>query len=129
MRVDYAERARALVGTPFRLQGRGEGGLDCVGVAMATYGIPAGSVRRDYRLRGNDPGEALAFLDGQFGRIDGANLGLGDLMLIRVAEDQLHFAIRTEAGFVHAHAGLRRVVETPGAPGWPILAVYRKKRD
>jgi hypothetical protein len=36
--------------------------------------------------------------------------------------------VRTNAGFVHAHAGIRRVVETPGMPEWPLLAVYRKRR-
>ena len=48
---DYAERARALVGTRFRAQGRGVGGLDCVGVVLATFGLPLHLVRRDYRLR------------------------------------------------------------------------------
>jgi hypothetical protein len=49
-------------------------------------------------------------------------------MLMRVSDDQLHLGVRTADGFVHAHAGLRRVVETPGAPQWPVLGVYRKRR-
>jgi hypothetical protein len=48
-------------------------------------------------------------------------------MLMRVAKDQIHLGIRTAAGFVHADASLRRVVETPGMPEWPILGVYRKR--
>jgi hypothetical protein len=40
---------------------------------------------------------------------------------------QIHLGIRTAAGFVHAHAGIRRVVETPGTPAWPILAAYRRR--
>jgi hypothetical protein len=42
--------------------------------------------------------------------------------------DQLHLGVRTERGFIHAHAALRRVVETPGSPEWPLIAVYRKGR-
>jgi hypothetical protein len=33
----------------------------------------------------------------------------------------------TENGFVHAHAGIGRVVETPGQPEWEILGVYRRR--
>jgi cell wall-associated NlpC family hydrolase len=126
--IDHAERARALVGTRFRLQGRGAGGLDCVGLAMAVFGVPADSVRRNYRARGDHEAEVRAFLGGRFRRVSPRELRSGDLMLMRVATDQLHIAIRTGVGFVHAHAGLRRVVETPGMPEWPILAVYRKRR-
>jgi hypothetical protein len=49
-------------------------------------------------------------------------------MLMKVAGDQLHIGVRTDAGFVHAHAGLRRVVETPGMPDWPFVGIYRKRR-
>jgi len=28
---------------------------------------------------------------------------------------------------VHAHAGIRRVVETPGMPEWPVVAAYRRR--
>ena len=128
MKIDFAERARALVGTPFRLQGRGAGGLDCVGVAIATYGLPVEKVRRNYRLRGDHADEIVDFLSDGFRRVGAAKLRSGDLMLMRVADDQLHLAVRTDAGFVHAHAGLRRVVETPGLPGWPVLGTFRKRR-
>jgi hypothetical protein len=39
----------------------------------------------------------------------------------------MHLGVRTDQGFVHAHAGIGRVVETPGAPEWPVLAVYRRR--
>jgi len=48
-------------------------------------------------------------------------------MLMRVADDQLHLGIRTTAGFVHAHARIGRVVETPGQPEWPVLGFFRKR--
>ena len=35
-------------------------------------------------------------------------------------------AIATDAGIIHADAALRRVVERPGAPPWPIVARWRK---
>lgn len=123
MAHDYAERARALVGTRFRAQGRGVGGLDCVGVVLATFGLPPQLVRRDYRLRGNHEAEAKECLERCFRRV--RKLAAGDVMLMRVAADQLHFAVRTAAGFVHAHAAIGRVVETPGMPEWPLLAIYR----
>jgi hypothetical protein len=50
-------------------------------------------------------------------------------MLLASGEQQLHLAVRTERGFVHAHAGIRRVVETPGMPEWSLLGIYRKRRS
>ena len=128
MSIEYGERARALVGTPFRPQGRTPEGLDCVGVAVATFGVPAASVRRNYRLHGDHEAEIRRFLTTDFRPVPGAQIRPGDLMVMRVADRQLHIGIRTEAGFVHAHAGLRRVVETPGTPEWPLLGVYRRRR-
>jgi cell wall-associated NlpC family hydrolase len=125
---DFAERARALVGTPFRLQGRGVGGLDCVGVALAAYGVQNEDARSNYRLRGEYEQEVRRFLRESFRRVSAAQLRSGDLMLMKVAGDQLHIGVRTDAGFVHAHAGLRRVVETPGMPYWPFVGIYRKRR-
>lgn len=127
MTIDYAERARALVGTRFRLQGRSELGLDCVGVAIATYGLRGESIRRDYRIRDDHAAEVRDTLGSYFRRVAAGEIRPGDLMLMRVALDQLHLAVRTAAGFVHAHAGLRRVVETPGLPQWPLLGVYRRR--
>lgn len=125
MTKDYAARARALVGTRFRAQGRGSEGLDCVGLTLATYGIDGGAVRRDYALRGAYRVELERELQRFFRPVKAARRG--DLMLCAPAADQLHLAVKTEAGFVHAHAGLRRVVETPGAPDWPVVAVFRRR--
>ena len=33
--------------------------------------------------------------------------------------------VSTDPGFVHAHAGLRRVVEMPGESPWPIIGWWR----
>jgi cell wall-associated NlpC family hydrolase len=128
LKIDHAERARALVGVPFRLQGRGAQGLDCVGVALATFDLAPEHVRRNYRLRGDHEAEVRASLARNFRRVTTGQLRAGDLMLMRVASDQLHLGVRTSSGFVHAHAGLRRVVETPGMPGWPIVGIFRRRR-
>jgi hypothetical protein len=129
MTIDYAARARALVGTRFRPQGRSEDGLDCVGVVIATFGIAADQVRRDYRLRGNDPQELRDELDRHFRRVPKTQLRAGDVMVLVPGERQLHLAVRTPDGFVHADARIRRVVETPGEPHWPLIAIYRKRRS
>jgi hypothetical protein len=86
--------------------------------------LPNESAPRNYRLRGEHEAIAKACLEQSFRRV-GKALTAGDLMLMRVAADQLHLGVRTSAGFVHAHAGIGRVVETPGMPKWPLLAVYR----
>lgn len=125
-RPSYAERARAWVGTRFRPQGRSAYGLDCIGLVMVTFAIPPDQVRRDYRLRGDHLRELASHLSAHFRRVRASRPG--DILLMRIAEDQLHLAVRTNAGFVHAHAGVGRVVETPGDPPWPIIAIYRQRR-
>jgi hypothetical protein len=128
MQIDFAQRARALVGVRFRPQGRDVAtGVDCVGLILATFAIDPEAVRRDYRLRGDQrrelEGEVLRF----FRRIPVARRRAGDMILLGPAPDQLHLAVSTAVGFVHAHAGIGRVVETPGLPQWPILAAFRRR--
>ena len=126
MGQDFAERARALVGTRFRPQGRDSDGLDCVGVLLAAFDIPSTGVPRNYQLRGRRKRELIERLSREFRKV--RQLKPGDVMLMEPAADQLHLGIRTVDGFVHAHAGLRRVVETPGMPEWPVTGFYRKLR-
>lgn len=128
MRIDYAERARALVGARFRPQGRSESGLDCVGLILRTFDIPEAMVRRNYRLRGDHRSEIEQALDRWFHRVSKGDARPGDVMLLEAGADQLHLAVRTAAGFVHAHAGIGRVVETPGEPEWPLLGTFRTRR-
>ena len=49
----------------------------------------------------------------------------GDVLLMAAGPGQLHLGIWTRDGFVHADAGLRRVVERPGMPPWPLIGVWR----
>jgi lipoprotein Spr len=128
MRTDYEAAARRLVGVRFRPQGRSSEGLDCVGAVLATYGIDAAVVRRDYRMRGDHAGEIRERLNIHFRRVAPSQMRSGDLLHLLVAADRHHFAIRTGRGFVHAHAQLGRIVETPGEPEWPLLGAYRRRR-
>ena len=129
MAIDHAERAGALVGIRFRPQGRDEQGLDCVGVVLATYDLPSASARRDYRLSGDHAIELHEQLRRYFRPVPKTQLREGDVMLLAAGERQMHLAVKTRAGFVHAHAGIRRVVETPGDPQWPLVGVYRRRRS
>lgn len=126
--MDIVERARTLVGCRFRPQGRvPELGLDCIGLACAAYRIPSAGIPSDYRLRGDHRGQLVSGLRSRFRRVAKSAAKAGDLILLEVAPDQLHLAILTDRGFVHADARLRKVVETPGAPPWPILSVHRRR--
>ena len=127
MIIDFAERARALVGTRFRPQGRDANGLDCIGVIVATFGIDADQVRRDYKLSDDHRSDVRKALLEHFRKVPRTWLRPGDLILMSVGDRQAHLAVRTDVGFVHAHAGIRRVVETPGMPEWPLLDVYRRR--
>jgi len=128
MAKHHAARALALVGTPFRPQGRKiEQGLDCVGVALCAFDLCAETVRDNYRLRGRHLPEIRHALGSHFRKVSRSAATAGDLLLLSVAPDQYHLAILTEAGFVHADAGLRKVVETPGEPPWSLVAAFRRR--
>lgn len=127
--MDIELRAKALIGTPFRPQGRQLGqGLDCLGVVVAAYGLPAERCPSDYGLRGNHRARLIEGLDKHFRRIARGKARPGDLLLCRIASDQLHLAIKTELGAVHADARLRRVVERPGDLPWPVVAAFRRRK-
>jgi len=100
-------------------------GLDCVGVVAAALRMKG--VRADYALRGGSIEEIEAALErSKLKRID--LVRAGDVLVLQAGPEQLHLAISTGDGFVHAHAGLGRVVETPGRPEWPVLGIWRKSR-
>lgn len=122
---DIVARARALLGTRFRAHGRHAGaGLDCVGVAAAAVAAP--DARSDYRLRGGGLGEVEAEL-ARAGLARAESMAAGDVVVMRSGPEQLHLGVWTGASLVHADAGLRRVVERPGAPPWPVLGLWRKE--
>jgi lipoprotein Spr len=126
---ETARAARACIGVPFRPQGRDPSrALDCVGLAGVAFGredLPSG-----YALRGGDAEKIAAELRAiglrQIGSDEAAE---GDLMLVESGPRQFHFLVMTRGGFVHADAGLRRVVETPGRPRWPVIGIWRQGSD
>ncbi|MFN3945196.1 MAG: peptidoglycan endopeptidase [Allosphingosinicella sp.] len=120
--------ARELVGARFRPQGRVPAhGLDCIGVAMIAAGVAEDSVRRDYPLHAFEPEELHAGLArAGLVRVDPDRTRPGDVVVARPGAERLHLAVLVDGGFVHADAGLRRVVEVPGALPWPLLSAWRR---
>lgn len=78
-----------------------------------------------YALRGGDLSEVAARI-AVAGLMAVTTASPGDIMLMRSGPGQLHLAVKTARGFVHADAALRRVVERPGDPEWEILGLWRR---
>jgi hypothetical protein len=128
-----AQAARALVGTRFRLQGRDPAtGLDCIGVLSASLQATGrlAALPCAYRMKTLRPANVDAWanacgLGPVLGDIDG-----GDVLLVQISPCQLHLLIALGPGaFVHAHAGLRRVVRHDGAVPWPVLHHWRLNQE
>lgn len=124
-----ARAAESLAGTRFRLHGRDRAtGLDCVGLVAAALAIIGRNppVPLDYGLRNGSIDAALAYVPGAgFASCPGETLP-GDLLLVSPGPAQHHLMVALDgARFVHAHAGLRRVVVTPGPLQWPQLRQWR----
>lgn len=123
------ERARSLVGVRFRPQGRSaELGLDCIGLAMLAFGLPANRVRADYRLSGGTSDEIETVLGEFLCRVPTVERHPGDLLLVKPGAGQLHLLIGTTAGYVHSDIRLRRVVEVPGPVPWPVVSAWRREQ-
>ncbi|AQA00822.1 hypothetical protein BWQ93_11555 [Sphingopyxis sp. QXT-31] len=117
-----------MVGARFRVQGSDPAmGLDCVGLVWAAYAAAGVRLVRpgDYPLRGWARGRIEAGLVAAgFGLVcDGARTG--DVALFAFAAGQFHLGLIGPASLVHAHAGLRRVVEAPLEDGVRAAARWR----
>ncbi len=125
----FACAAESFIGTRFRLHGRDPAtGLDCIGLVAASLAAigRAAMPPQAYALRnlaierwlGHAALSGLARTDGPVMR--------GDVLLVQPSPVQHHLMIAASAGAViHAHAGLRRVVRQPLAPGTIIAARWR----
>lgn len=120
-----AQAAEALVGTSFRLNGRDPAtGLDCIGLlvaALVAIGKPA-PIPSGYTLKLRNLDRWLPDPAACGFAITEGPIIPGDVVLLELGPCQQHLAIALEAGrFIHAHAGLRRVVEGSG----PLPGVVR----
>lgn len=124
-----AQAAAALVGTRFRLQGRDpQSGLDCIGLLGAamtkigrTLSLPSGYPLRISNLHLWLPDPVCC----GFAPVDGP-ASSGDVVLLVPGPAQFHLAIAGPgSGWIHAHAGLRRVVCQPQIPEGRILHHWR----
>lgn len=121
--------ARGLVGASYRHNGRDPAtGLDCLGVlgaALSAIGWAAPLPVRNTMLRRGDPNVAAIARGCGLVEASGA-VAPGDVLLVRCSPLQLHVLVAMGAdSFVHAHAGLRRVVLGPCDPAWPIVGHWR----
>ncbi len=121
-------RARALVGTGFRLHGRDPAtGLDCVGLVACATGVSIG-VPTGYALRGGDADAFANMIDAFAARRIG-RLRPADILLTEAGPAQYHLGVWTGHSLIHAHAGLRQVAETPGVPDGEVIAAWHITKD
>ena len=127
--LTLAAAAESLVGTPFRLHGRDPAsGLDCIGLLVAalaltgrTIALPNGYALRARCIASLLPDPAVC----GFAEASGP-LQPGDVAMLRSGPVQFHLAIASShGGYVEAHAGLRRVIHSPGVPPGPLLHHWR----
>jgi murein DD-endopeptidase / murein LD-carboxypeptidase len=118
--------ARALLGVPFRLHGRDQHGLDCVGLIALVYRClefaPSG-----YRLRNVLSPRWEGLLERCFLRRVGAAQS-GDILFCDAGPAQYHLGIWTGHSLIHADAGIGRVVELAGPVPWPVRSVWHAKK-
>lgn len=130
-RTAFAAAAAGLCGAPFRLHGRDPAtGLDCVGLVVAALARCGRAVvaPEGYALRALSVAPLLGFATRNGFAPDDflAPFEPGDLILLRLSEIQAHLAIAVEGGsFVHAHAGLGRVVIESGALPGTVIGRWR----
>lgn len=133
--------ARAMVGVRFRAQGRDTArGLDCVGLVWAAYAAAKVVLcaPQAYPLRGWSGERILTMLAqsglvavghpaGLVGRNEARPLcrQVGDVLLCHVGAGQFHLGLGGDDSVIHAHAGLRRVVERPWDADWDAAAIWR----
>lgn len=105
-----------MLGARFCVQGRDPAtGLDCVGLVWAAYAAAGRvlAVPGAYPLRGWSRARIAGELTAA-GFASASDVAqAGDVALVALSAGQFHLGLIGPASMVHAHAGLRRVVETP----------------
>lgn len=127
---DIVAAARALIGTPFRHQGRSDKGLDCAGVLITVaraLGVEVVDV--DGYSRRPSSGLLEATLDAQpaLRRVGLADMQAGDLLLMRFHGAPQHLGIFTGENLIHSYSAVGKVCEHRLDESWRarIVRVYR----
>lgn len=128
-----AAAASALVGVPFRIHGRDPRfGLDCVGLvacALKAVGVhpitPSGYAMRNASILCHlRCAEASGMVPAD------PPIEAGDILLVEPGPAQQHLIVADgRAGFIHAHAGLRKVVRMCGPLPWAVVTAWRLKPE
>jgi cell wall-associated NlpC family hydrolase len=126
---ELARAAAQLIGVPFRLHGRDPAtGLDCIGLVHASLIVIDRKPRspEGYRLRNGDISAWLCFAElSGFGKVSGP-FQEGDLILSTPGPGQHHLTVfEGRQTFIHAHAGLGRVVRQTISLSDPVLSHWR----
>lgn len=119
------------IGTRFRLHGRHPKlGLDCVGLVVCAIEASGrkGTLPNGYRLRNSSIEQFVAAARNiGFEEVMGGPLP-GDVILAIPGPAQHHLLIAETAGsFIHADAGLGRVVRVTSPLPWPVVGHWRIK--
>ena len=102
------ERALALLGVPFRPQGRDpEIGLDCVGVVLWVFQIKEADAPR-YRLSDGDWEQVLRAVGRWFEPVIGGKACSGDLVVFRLSRS-FHFGVISGSNLIHADLAVGKV--------------------
>ena len=112
-----AEASKAFLGVRFVLHGRDPAtGLDCVGLVVASLQAVGAKVNDPvgYGLRNTSISRWLKCAAGSGLTPATGPIGTGDIILCQSGPSQHHLMIALDhTRAIHAHAGLRRVVEQP----------------
>lgn len=129
---EIVQAARALVGTPFKHQGRIPGkALDCAGLASVVVSnwyqtqepIAYSRIPRDNKLR--EWIEKQDFIQ----KVPNQEMQAGDIILMRFRTEPQHVAICAGQNIIHSYESIGRVVEHILDDRWKsrIVSVYRLK--
>lgn len=133
MHAAIVDAAMAQIGVPFRSHGRMPGvALDCVGLVSHCLNEAGKKIvpPHDYTLRGNFSDRLSAFFESN-GLVRAAitDVQPGDVGVVLCVPRQYHLLVRAEQGWIHAHAGLGRVVHMPDPSPWDLAQLWRLKGD
>lgn len=125
----FAAAAESFLGCPFRLHGRDpDTGLDCVGLVLC--GLKLAGLKSVapayYGLRNTNCEKQLAAIPASGFAPISEKPECGDLLVVHPGPAQWHLLVVTQGQqYVHAHAGLRKVVQSQLPTLWPIEQHWR----